>query len=114
MGEIESVETVEEWVFRDLSSSNFSDEERRIALDGIDDVSDGLVTWERPIGKVLTQIEHAGEKTVYRYRKGDIRLFFIRKGATMYCIGVGKRKTTYDRDLTQISKRSENHPPDGG
>jgi len=62
MSEIEAVETVEEWVFRDLSASTFSDEERRIALDGIDDVSDDLVTWERPIGKALTQTEYAGEK----------------------------------------------------
>jgi mRNA-degrading endonuclease RelE of RelBE toxin-antitoxin system len=112
MGQIEQVETVEEWVFRDLSSSNFSDEERETALDGIDDVKEDLVTWDRPIHKVMEQVEHQGNNTVYRYRKSDLRLYFIRKADTMYCIGVGKRKKTYDRDLEQMSKRGDEHPPD--
>ena len=112
MGQIEQVETVEEWVFRDLSSSNFSDEEQRTALAGIDDVEEDLVTWERPIHKVMEQVKHQGNKTVYRYRKGDLRLYFIRKGDTMHCIGIGKRKNTYDRDLEQIGKRADKHPPE--
>jgi len=111
MGQIEQVETVEEWVFRDLSSSNFSDEERETALDGIDDVEEDLVIWDRPIHKVMSQVEHQGDKTVYRHRESDLRLYFIRKGNTMYCIGVGKRKKTYDRDLDQISDRADEHPP---
>jgi hypothetical protein len=111
MGEIEAVGNVEPWVFRDLKSSNFSDDERRDALDGIDKVEEDLVTWGRPVLRVLEIVEHTGDKTVYRYRDDPLRLFFIRKGDTMYCIGVGKRKTTYDRDLSQISKRADNHPP---
>jgi mRNA-degrading endonuclease RelE of RelBE toxin-antitoxin system len=112
MAQIEQVETVEEWVFRDLSSSNFNDEEQRTALAGVDDVEEDLVTWGRPIRKVMKQVEHQGNKTVYRYRKGDLRLYFIRKGDTMYCIGIGKRKKTYDRDLEQMSKRANEHPPE--
>jgi len=109
---IEAVENVEEWVLRDLKSSNFSDDERRDALDAIDDVEEDLVTWDRPIFKILETVNHQEEKTVYRYRDDPLRLYFIRKGDTMYCIGVGKRKKTYDRDLDQISKRADNHPPD--
>ncbi|ACV47821.1 MULTISPECIES: hypothetical protein [Halomicrobium] len=111
MGEIEAVENVEEWVLRDLKSSSFSDEEREDAVEGIEKVEKDLVTWGRPILKVLTIVEHTGDKTVYRYRDDPLRLFFIRKGETMYCIGVGKRKTTYDRDLDQFSDRADNHPP---
>lgn len=110
---IDAVENVEEWVLRDLKSSNFSDDERRAALDAIDNVEEDLVTWDRPIFKVLETVTHQGERTVYRYRDDPLRLYFIRKGNTMYCIGVGKRKKTYDRDLNQISKRAESHPPDG-
>ena len=112
MGQIEDVEVVEEWVYRDLSSGNFGSAEQERALDGIDDLETDLVTWERPVHNVLDQIEYGGETTVYRRRAGDLRLYFIRKGETMYCIGVGKRPTTYDRDIEQISNRADNHPPD--
>jgi len=51
-----------------------------------------------------------GDKAVYRYRDDPLGCFFIRKGTTMYCIGVGKWKTMYDRDSSQISKRADDYP----
>lgn len=107
MGAIENVELVERWVFDDLSASAFSDEERARALAGIDDLEEDLVTWERPLRRVLRQIEHPGTTTVYRRREGDLRLYFVRQESTLYCIGVGKRKTTYDRDLDTVVDRAD-------
>jgi hypothetical protein len=111
MGEIESVVVTEEWVYRDLSSSNFSKEEAQIAVDATKEVRDHLTNWDRAVHNTLDQITHASDKTVYKQRKGPLRIFYIREGSTMYCIGVGKRGVVYDRDLSQIVERAENHPP---
>lgn len=111
MGDIEHVEVVERWVFDDLSSSTFSREECSRPIEAIEDLETDLVTWNRPIHAVLQHIEHPGSRTVYRHREGDLRLYFIRDEATMYCIGVGKRKNTYERDIGQVGERADNHEP---
>jgi mRNA-degrading endonuclease RelE of RelBE toxin-antitoxin system len=111
MAEIESVEVSKEWIHRDFSSSGFTKEEQQMAADAFEEVQDQLVTWDRPVRNAMKQIEHQGDKTIYRHRKGHLRLFFIRKGDTLYWIGVGKRDVIYDRDISIISKRADNHPP---
>ncbi|ATW88295.1 hypothetical protein halTADL_1532 [Halohasta litchfieldiae] len=109
MGEIENVELVEKWVFRDLSSSAFSTDEKRRVLDDLDEMEEKLVTWDRSLHKCVDQLRGFESVTVYRRRAGDLRSYLIRDGATLYCIGVGKRKKTYDRDLSTIQERATEH-----
>lgn len=109
MAEIDAVELVEKWVREDLSASTFSDDERREFLDDVDDLEEQLTTWGRPLTKCVNMLTTSGGETVYRRRQGDLRGYFVRRGSTLYCIGVGKRKTTYDRDLDTIQKRAREH-----
>jgi mRNA-degrading endonuclease RelE of RelBE toxin-antitoxin system len=112
MAEIDSVELVERWVFADLSSSAFSEEEKREALDDLDELEEQLVTWGRPLTKAVSILTTSGDHTVYRRRQGDLRAYLIRDGSTLYCIGIGKRKTTYERDLSTIQERAREHQSD--
>jgi hypothetical protein len=112
MMEIESVELVEKWVFEDLSSSAFSDEEAARVLDDIDEMGEKLSMWGRPLHKCASMISGISTVTVYRRREGDLRSYFVRDGDTLYCIGVGKRKKTYDRDLDTIAQRGEDYLDD--
>lgn len=61
-----------------------------------------LVTWDRPLHKCVIQLTGISSVTVYRRREGNLRSHLVRDGATLYYIGVGKRKKTYDRDLETI------------
>jgi hypothetical protein len=47
-----------------------------------------------------------------RRRAGDLRGYHIREGDTLYCIGMGKRKTTYDRGLDTVGERARNPDTD--
>jgi len=107
MGEIDAVVLVEKWVFRDLSSSTFTDEERERVLDDLDEMEGKLVTWDRPLHKCVTQPTGTSSVTVYRRREGNLRSYLVRDDDTLYCIGVGKRKKTYDRDLDTIEERAK-------
>lgn len=109
MGEIDDVVLVEEWVFRDLSASLFTDDERERVLDDLDQMEENLVAWDRPLHKCVTLLVGLSSVTVYRRRAGDLRTYLVRDGATLYCIGVGKRKKTYDRDLETIEARAREH-----
>ena len=107
MGNIDSVELVEKWVFADLSSSTFSKEER--ALDDINQLEEHLTVWDRRLTECVKILSNTGNETVYRRREGDLRSYFIRDGDTLYCIGIGKRKKTFDRDLTRVVERAGEH-----
>lgn len=107
MAEIESVELVEKWVYRDLSASSFTDAEAERVLDDLDGMEEDLVTWDRPLHKCVSNISGMGAVTVYRRREGDLRSYLVRDGDTLYCIGVGKRKKTYDRDFETIEERAK-------
>jgi len=110
--QIDAVELVEEWVFRDLESGGFTDDDQREILDDLDDLEEQLVTWGRPLGKCLKILTDVGDQTVYRRRQGDFRSYLIRHGDTLYCIGVGERDTTYERDLEQIGARADAFDPE--
>lgn len=112
MGEIEAVELVEKWVFQDLSASTFSDDERKRVLDDLDELEENLVVWERPLTKCVKILNTQSGETIYRRREGHLRSFLIREGTTLYCIGVGKRGTTYDRDLDDVVERAEERRKD--
>lgn len=105
MNEIGSVELVERWVFADLSSSTFSRDEQRRVLDDIDRLEEHLTTWNRSLTNCVEILSNTESETIYRQRSGDLRSYFVRRGNTLYCVGVGKRKTTYDRDLTRVIER---------
>jgi len=109
MGDIERVELVDRWVFDDLSSSAFSDEERERALDDIDTLEAHLTVWDRDLNRCVDILSGTGTVTIYRRRAGDLRSFFVREDDTLYCIGVGKRRSTYDRDLGDVRDRAEEH-----
>ena len=109
MGDIESVKLVEKWVFADLSSSTFSEQEQERILDDIDELEEHLTVWGRRLTKCVKILSDTGSETIYRRREGDLRSYFIRKGNTLFCIGIGKRKKTFDRDLTQIVERAKEH-----
>ena len=109
MGDIESVELVERWVFADLSSPKFSKDDQRRVLDGINELEDQLTVWNRSLPKCVSVLTGTGNQTIYRSRHGDLRCYYVRNGVTLYCIGIGKRKNTYDRDLDQIILRAENY-----
>lgn len=106
---IDDVVLVKRWVFEDLSSSAFSNEEKEQVLEGVDDIREDLVTWNRPITKCLKILENTGSETIYRSRDGDLRSYYTRRDGTMYCIGAGKRRNTYKRDLSKIIERSKDH-----
>jgi hypothetical protein len=108
VGEIEAVELVEEHVFADLSASTFDDLEREPFLDDVDELAEQLTTWGRPLTKCVSILTTPDAETVYRRRAGNLRGYYIREGDTLYCIGVGKRKTTYDRDLDTVRERARN------
>jgi mRNA-degrading endonuclease RelE of RelBE toxin-antitoxin system len=103
---IQSVEIVKQYVLQDLDSPSFSDEARQKVLDDIDEVERQLTTWDRPITKAMSILSDTDGFTVYRRRQGDLRSYFIREEDTLYCVGVGKRDTTYDRDLETIVARA--------
>lgn len=103
----DSVEVIEEWLLRDLSSSKFTDDEKRDILDLIDKIEEDLTVWDRDLTKIVSPLKNTGSVTVYRGRTGDLRCYFVRDQNTLYCIGAGKRKKTYDRDLKQIKERAE-------
>jgi mRNA-degrading endonuclease RelE of RelBE toxin-antitoxin system len=114
MGGIDAVELVEEYVFSDLSSSTFSDDQREQFLDDVDKLEEDLTVWDRQLTQCVTILTTPSSETVYRRRVGDLRGYYIREGSTLYCIGVGKRKTTYDRDLDTIRRRAGEHRSDSG
>jgi hypothetical protein len=109
MGDIESIELVDRWVFDDLSSSAFSDEERKRVLDDIDTLAEHLTVWDRDLNRCVDILSGTSDVTIYRRRAGDLRSFFVRTDDTLYCIGVGKRRSTYDRDLGAIQNRAREH-----
>lgn len=104
---IGDVELVTRWVKDDLSNSTFTDQNRKRILDDVDDLEKDLVTWNRPIQKCLKKLQTSGSETVYGRRIGNFRAFYIRRGSTMYCIGVGKRKNTYQQDLDRMEDRAD-------
>lgn len=108
-GEIQSVELVERWVFADLSSSAFEDQDREEVLDDLDELEDHLTVWNRDLTKCVGILEGTGGETIYKRRTGDLRSYLIREEDTLYCIGVGKRKKTYDRDLGKMISRALDH-----
>ena len=95
--------------FADLSSSTFSEGEQERVLDGIDELEEHLTVWGRQLTKCVKILSNTGDETVYRRREGDLRSYFIRDGDTLYCIGIGKRKKTFDRDLTRVVERAKEH-----
>jgi mRNA-degrading endonuclease RelE of RelBE toxin-antitoxin system len=109
MESITNVELVEDYVFDDLSASSFSDAEREQFLDDVDELREQLVTWDRDLTQAVNILQETGEETIYRRRAGDLRGYFIREGDTLYCIGVGKRRSTYDRDLGTVIDRAGDH-----
>jgi mRNA-degrading endonuclease RelE of RelBE toxin-antitoxin system len=108
-GHSASVEFVDRWVYKDLSEGRFTDADQREILNDLDELEDQLVTWERPLRKCVKMLTTAGDHTIYRRRQGDARSYLIRDGNTLYCIGIGKRDTTYERDLDQIAERAASH-----
>lgn len=102
---IKSVELVDRWVFDDFRRSAFDDRDQRELLEDIDQMEKNIKTWGRELTDCVDMLSGTSE-TIYRRRQGDLRSYFVRDGDTLYCIGVGKRKTTYDRDLDQIDRRA--------
>jgi len=103
---VDRVTLIEKWVFEDLSSSAFTRDHQRKILADIDDLEADLTTWNRPLTKCFSILSNTGSETIYRRRVGDLRSYFVRRKETMYCIGVGKRKNTYERDLDRIIERA--------
>lgn len=84
----------------------FDHAEREQVLDDLEELEDHLVTWDRDLLRCVDIVTTRGEVTVYRRRVGDLRSFFVRQGSTLYCIGVGKRRTVYDRTLDTLDRRA--------
>ncbi|MDY6775352.1 MAG: hypothetical protein SV253_04645 [Halobacteria archaeon] len=109
--DITSVELVEKWVYKDLQSG-FTAREQEEILDDLDDLEDQLTVWSRSLPNAVDILNDVAGKTVYRRRQGGFRSYLIRQGDTLYCIGIGKRDTTYERDLKQIEKRADSYDPE--
>lgn len=107
MGEISSVELVDRWVFDDLSSNTFTDEDRTEILDDIDDLERQLTVWDRPLRKAVDILEGTGAETIYYRRQGPFRTFYLREGDTLKCIGVARRPSAYDRGIGSLIERAK-------
>ncbi|RLM32675.1 hypothetical protein DVK01_20605 [Haloarcula sp. Atlit-120R] len=105
MPDISSVELVEDYVFEDLSDSSFDKQDQREVLDDIDELEEHLVQWGRDITDCTTILNNTTQ-TIYRRRQGNFRIFFVRDGDILYCIGVGLRKRTYQRDIGKFQRRA--------
>lgn len=106
MGGITSVELVDRWVFEDLSADTFTDQDRREILDDIEDLREHLTVWDRQLTKTVDILDQTGSQTIYKLRQGDFRTFYLREGATLYCIGVARRPRAYDRGLDSLIERA--------
>lgn len=106
-GSIDDVSIVDEYFFPDIERSVFTQDDRRRILGDMGDLKEDLVTWGRPLTKCVKILKGTGDVTIYRRRVGDSRVYFIRDGNVLRCIGVGKRKNTYDRDLDTIVDRAK-------
>lgn len=109
MGGVSDVTIVEPWVFDDLSAGSFSQEEQRRVLYDVETLEEQLTIWDRSLTKCVEMLSNTGGVTVYRRRVGDLRVYYLRHDETLYCIGVGKRKTTYDRDLDRMISRAREY-----
>jgi len=104
---IDVVTLHDEFVFADLSSDAFSTEEEKTVLDDLSELREHLTVWDRDLTKCVSILTTDGQETIYRRRAGDLRSYCIRRGSTLWVIGVGKRRKTYDRDLDTIIDRAE-------
>lgn len=108
MYNVGSIELVEGWVFEDLQAFDPEDQER--ILERIDELEENVCTWGRDYRKVLDEVSGVSSdvKPVYRLviGKSKFRVYFIRDGESLYCIGCGKRDTTYKRDIGTIQRRA--------
>lgn len=104
---IESVKLREALVRKDIEDGGFTDEEVEEILGDIDKLEENLVTWGRSLTDTTDILTTQTDRNIYKRRQGQYRSFFVRDGATLYCIGVGGRDTVYDRDLDAIEERAE-------
>ncbi len=87
-------------------------EQERILGDhdrGIQKVERKVEEWGADFRNYVTPLTVATDETVYRQQigKSDYRAYYVRREDTLWCIGVGKRDTTYERDLDSIVNRAE-------
>ena len=103
---IETVTLVSEWVEADFDGGGFEPHECEEVLADVDRLREQLLTWDRDPRDCTERLTGRSE-TVYRRRQGGFRIYFARQGSVLYCVGVGRRRTTYDRDLDRIDRRIE-------
>ncbi len=102
---IESVEIVARYVQHDLKLSSVSEDAAEEVLGDVDELERQLTEWDRQLTDAVNTLTGTAE-TIYYRRQGEFRMYFVRRGSTLYCIAVGKRKKTYDRDLSTVIERA--------
>ncbi|WP_115864041.1 hypothetical protein [Halorussus litoreus] len=102
---------VHESVYDDLEQFDPPEQERILEDDdsGIRKPESKVETWDADFRNYVTPLTTGSNETLYRQRigKSDYRADYVRRADTLWCIGVGERDTTYERDLDVIVKRAE-------
>jgi mRNA-degrading endonuclease RelE of RelBE toxin-antitoxin system len=104
MVNVENVVIIQRWILEDLS--NYDPPEQREIIAGLEDVEEKIETWNRDFHQIMSPLKATGTETIYRYRIRDFRAYYVRRDDTLYCIGVGPRKKTYDRDMGRMKDRA--------
>lgn len=102
---------IHDCVYDDLQQFDPPEQQRILGDDdkGIQKIETKVGNWGADFHSYVSQLTVTSDETVYRQQIGktDYRAYYVRRGDTLWCIGVGERDTTYQRDLEAIIKRAE-------
>jgi hypothetical protein len=102
---------VHDSVYDDLEQFGPPERERIPGNDdrGVQKPEAKVETWNADFRNYVTPLGTASDETIYRQRTGksEYRAYYARKDNVLWCIGVGERDTTYERDLDTIISRAE-------
>jgi hypothetical protein len=102
---------VHDSVYDDLEQFDPPEQERILGDDdrGIRKREAKVETWNTDFRNYVTPLRTSSDETIYRQRigKSDYRAYYARKADALWCIGVGERDTTYERDPDTIVSRAE-------
>lgn len=102
---------VHECVHDDLEQFDPPEQERILGDDdrGIRKLESKIETWNADFRNYVTPLTTRSDETIYRQRIGktDYRAYYVRKDNSLWCIGIGHRDTTYERDLDTIVARAK-------
>lgn len=102
---------IHDCVYDDLQQFDPPEQKRILGDDdkGIQKIETKVEKWDADFRSFVTPLTVASGETVYRQQIGktDYRAYYVRRDDTLWCIGVGQRDTTYERDLDTVVNRAE-------